>query len=70
MFDRTSLHVALLLWGFIFSLIAALCMFMSKNFDKTKRKLLLALLLNCSLLLFGDALAWEFREHLEPSLIT
>lgn len=61
MFDRTSLHVALLLWGFIFSLIAALCMFMSKNFDKTKRKLLLALLLNCSLLLFGDALAWEFR---------
>lgn len=61
MFDRTSLHVALLLWGFIFSLIAALCMFMSKNFDKTKRKVLLALLLNCSFLLFSDALAWEFR---------
>ena len=61
MFDRTSLHVALLLWGCIFSLIAALCMFMSKNFDREKRKLLLALLLNSSLLLLSDAFAWEFR---------
>ena len=61
MFDRTSLHVALLLWGCIFSLIAALCMFMSKNFDRAKRKLLLALLLNSSVLLLCDAFAWEFR---------
>lgn len=61
MFDCTSLHVALLLWGCIFSLIATLCMFMSKNFDKEKRKLLLALLLNCSFLLLSDAFAWEFR---------
>lgn len=36
-------------------------MFMSKNFDKTKRELLLAQLINCSLLMFADALAWEFR---------
>ena len=61
MFDRTSLHVALLLWGCIFSLIAAVCMFMSKNFDKTKRELLLAQLINSSILMFADALAWEFR---------
>lgn len=61
MFDRTSLHVALLLWGCLFSLIAALCMFMSRNFDREKRRLLLTLLLNCSFLLFSDALAWEFR---------
>lgn len=63
MFDRTSLHVALLLWGCIFSIIAALCMFMSRNFDKTKRKLLLALLINSSVLLLSDAFAWEFRGN-------
>ena len=61
MFGRTSLHVALLLWGCIFSLIAALCMFMSRNFDKVKRKLLLALLINGSILLLCDAFAWEFK---------
>ena len=61
MFDRTSLHVAMLLWGAVFSLIAALCMFMSRNFDRNKRKWLLAMLLNCSVLLFNDALAWEYR---------
>lgn len=38
MFDRQSIHIALLLWGCIFSLIAAVCVFMSKNFDKEKRK--------------------------------
>ena len=61
MFDRTSLHVALLLWGCIFSLIAAVCMFMSKNFDRTKRELLIAQLINSSVLMLADALAWEFR---------
>lgn len=67
MFDYKSLHVALLLWGCIFSLIAAICMFMSKNFDKSKRKLLLAQLLNTSLLLLADALAWKFRGVEEPT---
>ena len=61
MFDRTSLHIAMLLWGTIFALIAALCMFMSKNFDKRKRRYLMAMLINCALLLFSDALAWDFR---------
>lgn len=36
MFDRQSIHVALLLWGFIFCLIAAVCMFVGKNFDREK----------------------------------
>lgn len=61
MFDRTSLNVALLLWGCIFSLIAAFCMFMSRNFDKEKRKWLLFIMLTSALLLLSDAFAWEYR---------
>lgn len=61
MFDRTSLHISLLLWGFIFSVIAAICMFMSKNFDKEKRKWLLSILFVCASLLLGDVFAWRFR---------
>lgn len=61
MFDRQSLHIALLLWGFIFSLIAAVCMFMSKNFDKKKRKIMLYMLLACAILLLSDAFAWGYR---------
>ena len=38
MFSKQSLHVAMLMWGCIFNLIALLCMYMSKNFDKEKRK--------------------------------
>lgn len=61
MFNRTSLNVALLLWGCIFSLIAAFCMFMSRNFDKEKRKWLLFIMLTSALLLLSDAFAWEYR---------
>ena len=61
MFDRQSIHVALLLWGCIFSLIAALCIFMSTNFEKNKRKILLHMLLACAILLLSDAIAWGYR---------
>lgn len=61
MFDRQSLHIALLLWGCIFSLIAALCMFMSRNFEHTKRRWMLAMQLSCAALMLNDALAWGFR---------
>ena len=61
MFNRTSLHIAMLLWGCIFSLIAALCMLMSRNFDREKRKWLLWILLCCACLLLNDAFAWGFR---------
>lgn len=64
MFNRQSLHIALLLWGFIFCLIAALCMFMSKNFDKEKRIWLLHMQLACAILLVSDALAWGYRGTL------
>lgn len=61
MFDRQSIHVALLLWGCIFSLIAALCIFMSKNFEKRKRKVLLHMLLSCAILMLSDSVAWAYR---------
>lgn len=61
MFDRQSLHISMLLWGCIFSLIAMLCMFMSKNFNKKKRLWLLSMLFSCAVLLLSDALAWGFR---------
>lgn len=61
MFDRQSIHVALLLWGCIFSLIAALCIFMSKNFEKKKRKILIYMLLTSAVLLLSDSVAWGYR---------
>ena len=61
MFNRTSLHIALLLWGCIFSLIAFVCMIFSNKFSKYRRKLLLFILAACAFLLFCDALAWGFR---------
>lgn len=61
MFSKQSLHVAMLMWGCIFNLIALLCMYMSKNFDKEKRKWLMLMQMDCALLLFNDALAWGFR---------
>lgn len=61
MFNRTSLHIAMLVWGCIFSLIAALCMFMSKNFDKEKRRWMIAMQLVCAVLLLCDSLAWGYR---------
>lgn len=61
MFDRQSLHVALLLWGCVFCMIAALCMLVSRNFERRKRLWLLGMQLSCAILLLSDALAWGFR---------
>ena len=61
MFNRQSLHIALLLWGCIFCLLAALCIFLIQNFDKEKRRWLLAQQLTCAVLLASDSLAWGWR---------
>lgn len=61
MFNRQMLHVSMLLWGCIFCLIAALCMFMSRNFDKGKRMWVMSMQLVCAGLLGNDALAWFYR---------
>lgn len=65
MFDRCSIHVALLLWGSIFCVVAALCMYMSRNFDKEKRRWLLLFQISSGILLFSDALAWAYRGGTE-----
>lgn len=61
MFDRQSIHVALLLWGAIFCLIAAYCMFISSTFDKEKRRWLICFLSGSALLLVSDTFAWGYR---------
>lgn len=63
MFDRQSIHIALLMWGCIFSLIAALCMYMSNNFDFQKRKCMLMMQLASAVLLGFDAMAWRYRGY-------
>lgn len=55
------IHVSLELWGGIFCLIASLCMFLTRNFETTKRKLLMLMQLCTAVLLFMDALAWAYR---------
>lgn len=60
MFDRQSLHIALLMWGCIFNLIAALCMFMSKNFDGQKRKWM-CMQLSSAVLLGSDAVVKIYK---------
>ena len=65
MFNRRSIHVALFLWGCIFCVIAALCMYMSRNFDKEKRRWLLLFQISSSILLLADALAWAYRGGTE-----
>lgn len=61
MFNRQSIHIAMLLWGGIFCLISALCMCMSRNFDRQKRKWMLFMQITVAVLLFSDAFAWGFR---------
>ena len=61
MFNRQSIHIALLLWGCIFCLIAALCMYLSRDVDRRKKNLMLYMQFSCAVLLGSDAAAWAFR---------
>lgn len=61
MFDRQSVHVAILLWGCVFNLLGAFCAYVSVSFEPQKRRCLLAMQLLCAGLLFNDSLAWAFR---------
>lgn len=63
MFNRQSLHIAMLVWGLIFCLIAVICMVMSTNFDRKKRRGMIAMQLCTAVLLGSDALAWGFRGY-------
>lgn len=57
------MNIALLLWGCLFCLIAAVCLFLSKNYNHRRRKWMLLMQLSTAILLFGDALAWIFRGY-------
>ena len=58
------MNVALLLWGGVFCLIAAFCLFLGKNYNKERRKWLLCMQFCTSMLMFSDALAWIFRGNI------
>lgn len=57
------LNIALLLWGGVFCLIAAFCLFIGKNYNKERRKWMLCMQLSTAALLGSDALAWIFRGN-------
>lgn len=63
MFERQPTHIALLSWGAVFCLIAAICVIMSKNIKKEKQRWMLYMELSAALLLASDALAWVFRGY-------
>lgn len=61
MLTQQTLHIALLAWGSVFSLISAICMFLSRNFDRKKGIWMTSMLIACSLLLASDAFAYMYR---------
>ena len=63
MFDRRSIHIAMLLWGCVFSLMAAFCTGVSTSFAPRKRRWMLVMQLSSAVLLCSDALAWAYRGN-------
>lgn len=61
MTNRQSIHIALLLWGSIFCLLAFFCMHLSREIERKKKKYMLLMLISSAVLLAGDAVAWGFR---------
>lgn len=61
--DTKVLQVTILIWGCAFCAIAALCIFLSSNYDKEKRRHLILMEGFTSLLLMMDALAYIFRGY-------
>lgn len=58
------MNIAILLWGCIFCLITAFCIFVGKSYYKNeKRKWLFYMQLSTAVLLGSDALAWLFRGN-------
>lgn len=60
-YHRQAIHIAVLLWGCIFSLLAALCLHINSDRDEKKRSYILGMQLSCAILMGSDAAAWAFR---------
>lgn len=60
--DEKVLQVAILIWGCAFCAIAALCIFLSSNYDREKRRYLILMESFASMLLLMDAMAHSFQR--------
>ena len=61
------IHFAVELWGALFSLLAAVCIFITRYSDKKGGVRLCLLMLCAALLMVSDALAWLFRGNPDPT---
>lgn len=61
--DEKVLQVAILIWGCAFCAIAALCIFLSSNYDREKRRYLILMESFASLLLLMDAMVHIFSGY-------
>lgn len=61
--DEKVLQVAILIWGCVFCAIAALCIFLSSNYDREKRRYLILMESFASLLLLMAAMAHIFSGY-------
>ena len=55
------LHFSVELWGAFFCIVATAIIGISRNFDKKGSFMLIALMLNSTILMISDAMAWLFR---------
>ena len=63
MLDEKVLQVAILIWGCAFCAIAAICIFLSSNYDREKRRYLILMESFASMLLLMDAMAHIFSGY-------
>lgn len=63
MLDEKVLQVAILIWGCVFCAIAAICIFLSSNYDREKRRYLILMESFASMLLLMDAMAHIFSGY-------
>ena len=61
---KNALHFSLEIWGYIFCIISAICIHISRNINIKVNRTLFFLLTTDGLLLFFDSLAWFFRGNL------
>ena len=61
---KNALHFSLEIWGYIFCIISAICIHISRNINIKVNRTLFFLLTTDGLLLFFDSIAWFFRGNL------